>query len=231
MKQCPVCGVRVKVENLERHLRNRHPNADVDLDEVVTREERRQVQRKAAPARPVVTPRGIRVILGVTVVLALILALVLLNPFRSVGPNVGQIAPDFSAPSSSGGTVSLSSFRGTPVLLMFMDVDCSFCQRETQETLRYVYENYSSRAEFLSVSVNFVGAEDTPDRINAFRVSYSTPWVYLLDENRRVASTYGVSSTPSAFVIGREGVILQTLRGLTPNGIAVYSAALNRAVG
>lgn len=231
MKKCPVCGVQVKVDNLERHLRNRHPNANVDLDLIITREERRQAQRKAAPARPVVTPRGFRVVLGVAMVLAIILALVLLNPFRSVGPNVGQIAPDFSAPSSSGGTVSLSSYRGTPVLLLFMDVDCSFCQEETRETMRYVYENYSSRVEFLSVSVNFVGAEDTPDRINEFRASYRTPWVYLLDENRRVASTYGVSSTPRAFVVSRDGVILETFRGLTQNGIAVYSAALNRAVG
>ena len=31
-KKCPVCGVSVKLENLERHLRNQHPRADVDLE-------------------------------------------------------------------------------------------------------------------------------------------------------------------------------------------------------
>jgi thioredoxin-dependent peroxiredoxin len=33
---------------------------------------------------------------------------------------VGSVAPDFTLPRSGGGEVSLSSFRGRPVVLVFL---------------------------------------------------------------------------------------------------------------
>ena len=41
--KCPVCGVSVKLENLERHVRTQHPRADVDLTQTLTPEQRREL--------------------------------------------------------------------------------------------------------------------------------------------------------------------------------------------
>ena len=38
---------------------------------------------------------------------------------------VGDPAPDFTLPSSGGGTVTLSSYRGNPVVLAFYTADDS----------------------------------------------------------------------------------------------------------
>jgi len=38
---------------------------------------------------------------------------------RAVGPQLGKVAPDFSLPALDGGTVSLASLRGRPVVLNF----------------------------------------------------------------------------------------------------------------
>ncbi len=37
--------------------------------------------------------------------------------FRSEGPRVGTLAPDFTLPSIDGGELNLESLRGTPVVL------------------------------------------------------------------------------------------------------------------
>ena len=229
MKKCPVCGVSVKVENLERHVRNQHPHETVDLDGVLTPAEQRVARRKSA-TRPAVTARGIVVISAVLFVVALLFAVAVLNPFRGTGPGVGQYAPEFTVPSSSGGVVTLSTYRGTPVLLEFMDVDCGACEREASNVLRYVYENYSASVEFLSVSVDFVGQADTLERIDAFRTSHGTPWTYAHDRDRVAREAYGVSATPMAFFLDRNGIIVHSIRGSAPGGIDAYAEWLDKAI-
>ena len=228
MKKCPVCGVSVKVENLERHVGNQHPHETVDLDRVLTAGERRAARGKS-PTRPAVTARGIAVISAVVLVVALLFAIAVLNPFRGTGPGVGQYAPEFTVPSSAGGEVTLSTYRGTPVLLEFMDVDCAACQQEAS-VLRYVYENYSASVEFLSVSVDFVGQADTLERINAFRTSHGTPWTYAHDRDRVAREAYGVSATPTTFFLDRNGVIVHSIRGSAPGGIDAYAEWLDKAI-
>jgi thiol-disulfide isomerase/thioredoxin len=43
--------------------------------------------------------------------------------------NVGTTAPDFELPALNGGTVSLSEFRGRPVILSFSASWCPDCRR------------------------------------------------------------------------------------------------------
>lgn len=38
-KKCPVCGVSLKAENLERHVRDQHPHESVSTREVLSRDE------------------------------------------------------------------------------------------------------------------------------------------------------------------------------------------------
>jgi peroxiredoxin len=227
VKKCPACGVPVKVENLERHVRNQHPNESVDLETILTSEERRAAHGTSA-VRPAVTTRGLAVIVVVVLVVALLFAIVVLNPFRGTGPGVGQFAPGFTLTASNGGEVTLSDYRGKPVLVEFMDVDCEYCVREAQDVLRLVYETYGSSVEFLSVSVDFVGQPDTMDRLNGFRTTYGTPWTYVLDAQGEVRGAYGVYSTPTTFFLDRDGVVAHMIRGAAPGGIDTYAQQLDR---
>src|SRR3972149_3958167 len=99
-KKGPVCGVSVKVENIARHVRDQHPHSTVDPEHLLTKVERLDLERERAFRRPVLTRNGRRLILGSTVVLAVILLLVMANPFRGTGPSVGQTAPDFTVVAS-----------------------------------------------------------------------------------------------------------------------------------
>lgn len=218
------------MENLERHVRTQHPRADVDVRALLTEKERQVLQEAKAFARPTLTSRGKRTIVVVAIVVAAVLiAGIIAATWRPSGGNPGNVAPDFTLPTSEGGTITLSSYRGQPVLLEFMDVDCEFCQREAQEALATLYQNYGTRVHFLCVDIDFTGPADTADRINAFRAQYNTPWPYGMDSNRAAAGTYGVTATPTTFIIDKEGVIKNRFNGLT--GYANLASALDAVLG
>src|SRR3990172_4788235 len=79
-KKCPVCGVSVKLENLERHVRNQHPRTNLGEDQILSAAERKRVKGASATPHRGMTPAGKRVVAVVSVILVLVLALLILNP-------------------------------------------------------------------------------------------------------------------------------------------------------
>ncbi len=230
-KKCPVCGVSVKLENLERHVKNQHPRETVDVPSILSQEERKQADRARAAARPTVTRKGLQRIGIIAVVVAVLLAVVILNPFRGVGPQVGQVAPDFNLETSTTGTISLSSYRGSPVLLEFMDVDCGACQADAP-ILVSVFNSFSGRGvRFLTVSlINFVPPADTKETVEGFRTQYGTNWVYAMDFSGSTQQTYLVDRTPTTFILDRNGVIVAKFVGRPTDGSTGYANALEQAL-
>ncbi len=228
-KKCPVCGVAVKVENLERHVKNQHPRDRVETEQLLTQEERRTVGKSKTAGRPALTSAGKRNIAILAVVVAAVLIGAIYFGLSRGGTNPGQTAPNFTLPTTTTGSVTLSSLRGAPVLLEFMDVDCPYCQQESG-TLSSLYSNYTSRGvQFLSVDMNSDGATDTADRINSFKVLHNTPWTYVMDPSSSVAGTYGVTATPTMFVLDRNGVVAQEIVGA--KSYATLAAALDSVLG
>ena len=229
MKKCPVCGVSVKVENLERHVGNQHPRERVQPEQILTETERHEVRRAAPTGRPTMTRRGKMIAVAVTVILIVVIVAIAFRP--NVGIAVGQVAPDFSATTSDGGSVHLYAMRGRPVLLEFMDVDCHFCVSEAQNVLSSLYGAYSSRVTFLGVDANIVGGTDTGDRINTFRTQYQNTWAFTLPDPL-INQAYGVgvsgTGTPTMYVLNANGVVVQVFIGETP--YADLASALNRAL-
>jgi thiol-disulfide isomerase/thioredoxin len=227
--KCPECGVSVKLENIERLVHNQHPHATVDLDAIAPPERRRAAARPGPRSRPVVTRGGLRIVVPIAIIVALFFVLVAFNPFgRGTGPAVGQVAPDFVLDTSSGGTVRLSEHRGAPALVEFMDIDCGSCQQEAP-VLVQLYQSYNARVRFVSVDVNFVGQADTAPRIEDYRQQYGTTWAHGMNAGT-VVSAYGVSSTPTTFVLDKDGVVVQVFVGSQQGGAAIYAVALEAAL-
>lgn len=232
MKKCPVCGVSVKVENLERHVKNQHPRAQVDLSEELTEEDRQAIRDQKTGGGSGMTQGGKRiVVVGAIVVAAVVVLLVLLPYITPQSVNPGQPAPNWTLTSTDGVTITLSAWRGSPVLIEFMDVDCPYCQQEAP-VLASLYPNYSARGvHFVSIDINFEGQADTASRIAAFQTQYGTPWPYCLDPQglNGVARLYSTSSTPTSFIINKDGTINNKLVGANP--AVNFIAALNSALG
>jgi thiol-disulfide isomerase/thioredoxin len=123
------------------------------------------------------------------------------------------LAPDFTLPvvdpnGPTGETVSLSSFRGRVVLLEFMTPWCGHCQSMVP-VLEQLYGQFAPQnVVFLSVSGTFVGAtvEDTVEFIR----DHKSSWTYVYDSSGSVFNQYGVTGTPTFFIIGRNGQIVSS---------------------
>ena len=101
--------------------------------------------------------------------------------------NEGDTAPDFTAPTSGGGEVSLGQFRGQTVVLYFYPKDntpgcnkeaCGF--RDAHEAIT------SNNAVVLGVSADSAAKHDK------FIEKFGLPFTLIADEDKSICEAYGV---------------------------------------
>src|SRR6478609_1703621 len=124
-------------------------------------------------------------------------------------PQVGDAAPDFTAPSTSGKDLSLSSFRGKRnVLLAFFPL--AFTGTCTKELVcfREDFDQFAGKGvEILPISV------DSTASLKEFKNKLQTKTELLSDFKRDISRAYGVLnedrfySNRAYFLIDREGRI------------------------
>lgn len=122
-------------------------------------------------------------------------------------PQPGDAAPDFTAPSTSGKDVSLSSFRGKQnVLVAFFPL--AFTGTCTKELVCFTedFDQFAGRGvEILPISV------DSTASLREFKNKLQMKTELLSDFKRDISRTYGVLnedrffSNRAYFLIDREG--------------------------
>jgi thioredoxin-dependent peroxiredoxin len=148
----------------------------------------------------------------------------------------GRLAPDFTLISDSGEAVTLSSFRGAPVVLYFYPRDDTpGCTKQARGIRDTWGEFERSGAVVLGVS------PDSPKSHAKFREKYGLPFTLLADEDHGVAEQYGVwvekkfagkkymGVERSTFVIDEQGKVAKIMRRVKPDehaddGLATLAA-------
>lgn len=124
-------------------------------------------------------------------------------------PQPGDAAPDFTAKSTSGGTVTLSQYRGGKnVLLAFFPLAFTgTCSIELQ-CFTEDYDQFASKdVEILPVSV------DSTDSLKEFKNKLGMKTELLSDFKRDISRAYGVLnddkfySNRAYFLIDRAGIV------------------------
>jgi thioredoxin-dependent peroxiredoxin len=122
---------------------------------------------------------------------------------------VGDRAPDFTAQSQDGRTVSLAEFRGSKaVVLFFYPRDgTAICTKEAC-SFRDAYEAFvDAGAVVLGVSA------DSAESHQAFASNHRLPFALLADEDGSLRRAFGVPKTMGmlpgrvTYVIDKEGVV------------------------
>jgi thiol-disulfide isomerase/thioredoxin len=135
--------------------------------------------------------------------------------------------PDFTLLDVvNGQPVTLSSFRGKVVVLEFMEPWCPHCQNMAP-VLENLYKQFGNKVVFISVAGPWNGPDGKPasaaDTAN-FIKQYGSTWTYVYDSSGTVMnSEFGVTSTPTFFIIGKDGSILTSYTGEEPyDTLAAY---------
>jgi len=136
-------------------------------------------------------------------ILTLGLALVLISSLAACTKSKETpYAPDFTLQTISGETVSLSDFRGKPVMLIFWKINCSACQFQMPYTQAFYDEQSSETIAVLTINVGD-SASAAQDYVTSRRLTFPV----LLDRQGKVAQMYRLPGVPMTFLIDSEGIV------------------------
>ena len=116
---------------------------------------------------------------------------------------VGQLAPDFTLPDINNGNFHLYGHRGRPVLIEFMTTSCPACTLQAP-ILSELWSQHGVHADFISITID--PARDQPSTLSAYAQQHNMPWTWAIDQ-RQVMQTYGVTGTPTIFLLDKDSVV------------------------
>jgi peroxiredoxin len=117
--------------------------------------------------------------------------------------NVGDIAPTFQTWRADGMAAHFpAAWTGQPVVLRFWADWCKFCAPEMKLLDQVVQRHRAQRLAVIAVNVG-------QDRktVTTFMDKLGVGYPALLDENSKIAKSYGVVGLPTTFLIDDRGVV------------------------
>lgn len=179
---------------------------------------------ESAPRKKRANRRSIIIFVVVSILNAGLLALLftqLLTPAQNgatnTDPMVGHPAPNFtlselSLPGSTGShapaTISLSNYKGQPVVLNVWNSTCVPCIAEAPLLQAQWKQAQARGVVFLGVDL-----QDVQSAGEHFLQQYSVTYPNVFDATGAVAINYGVTGTPETFFINRQGTIVAHVVG------------------
>lgn len=126
---------------------------------------------------------------------------------------IGKPAPDIDMPDENGKNIKLSSLKGNVVLIDFWASWCGPCRRENPNVVK-LYEKYKDHGfTVYSVSMDKDKAKWLA-AIEADQLTWPNHVSELKGWNASGGRTYGVSSIPTTYLVGKDGKIVnKNLRG------------------
>ena len=135
------------------------------------------------------------------------------EPVPLLGP--GTEAPDFTLRSSEGGEVSLWSFQGKSMAVVFVSPACGHCER-LQQQIASLGEGAQQRLLIVSTG----GLEDA----RALKERHGFTASILADSLGLVSSLYRVSRMPAVYRIAEDGLVSEVAAGMLESWRVIHKA-------
>ena len=120
-------------------------------------------------------------------------------------------APDFTVLDEKGNRVSLSDFRGKPVVLNFWATWCYYCKAEMPD-FNTAYQKYPD-VQFLMVNATD-GVEETVDKAKKYVEENGFLFDIFFDTESEAVSAYNVTGFPCTFFIDENGYLIAWGQGM-----------------
>lgn len=128
-------------------------------------------------------------------------------------PQPGFLAPDFTLDTPDGGTITLSDYRGAPVVVNFWATWCPPCRAE-MPFFENVSRHYEGRVAILGVDQG-----EPAELVAQFAAELNITYPLPLDSDSRVSRQYQVRSLPTTFFIDDRGIVRDIHIGLISQAV------------
>lgn len=141
-----------------------------------------------------------------------------------VAPHTGFLAPEISLLDTNGNEIILTEFRGRPVIVNFWATWCPPCRAE-MPAMQRAYMDYAGE-EVIILAVNSTNQDSLP-AVTQFIDEFEISFPVVLDIQGIAANTYQISSLPTTFFIGKDGIINEVVIG-GPMAEALLKSRIDR---
>jgi len=121
-----------------------------------------------------------------------------------------QAAPALSLSTLEGQRISIESLRGKVVLVNFWATSCPGCIKEMPHLVETWQQYHKRGLEVIAVAMSY----DPPEYVRNYSRQNALPFTIALDTEGKAAHAFNqVKLTPTTFIIGKDGHILQQTLG------------------
>jgi peroxiredoxin len=138
-----------------------------------------------------------------------------------VGLQKGAAAPNFTLTTIYGQKMSLSDYRGRPVMLNFWMINCEGCQYEMPGMEKVYSGRQGAQKDLVMLGIN---ASDSATDIRQFVGQHHLTYPMLMDGHSYIGQLYALRGTPTSYFIDRNGIIATSSEG------ALDEEALRQAI-
>ncbi len=118
-------------------------------------------------------------------------------------PRPGHPAPEFTVQDINGKAISLSDFRGRPVLINFWTTWCPPCRAEMPD-IEKVYQKYKDK----SLVVLGISVGEDRETVAKYLEKGGFSWIFLVDQiGETFTMRYRGAAFPSSFFVDKDGII------------------------
>ena len=119
----------------------------------------------------------------------------------SAAPHAGDIAPAFTLPKPTGGTLSLAQYRGKPTYINFFASWCGPCNSEAA-TVGQLYAKYHRRG------LATIGVDEQEDKTKALDFAHKYKWPFAIGlDDGTMGKDYGAIGLPIHVFIDKAGKV------------------------
>jgi peroxiredoxin len=153
----------------------------------------------------------------VITIMTVLLFLSCFAPVPGYSAQLGTMAPAFSLVDVYGRGLSLEQFKGKVVFLDFWAPWCIPCRQELPE-LDNLYKKFKKDGlEVIGISVD-PSEKNTAAFLQKVPVGIHT----VIDKKNEVSDAYGVTSLPTGFIIGKDGIVRYQHQGFDKAFLSLY---------
>src|SRR5690348_4650161 len=129
---------------------------------------------------------------------------------RLPSPREGLPAPDFTLRSLSGGSLSISSERGSVVVVNFWASWCGPCRSEMPVIEQVYGDDHDRGLSVIAINTTF---QNSQAEARAFARELGLTFPIVLDLDGSVSKTYLLRALPSTYIVDRHGIIRAVILG------------------